>query len=161
MPIGIELLELSKKVIFIQKYLTIMVTRSASKWLVLGIDLITIAVSFLLAYIIRFNMSLNFNWSLLELQLPLVALLALMVFLITGSYKGILGRAVNQDISNIFKAICLFCVLTILWSLINLNWEIYPDLMIPLSIIMIYSILAFVGLTGTHYLYRLVYSNGK
>jgi hypothetical protein len=48
-----------------------MATRFASKWLVLGIDLLTIAVSFVLAYFIRFNLTMNFDVSKLALQLPM------------------------------------------------------------------------------------------
>ncbi|MGB5698740.1 MAG: polysaccharide biosynthesis protein, partial [Muriicola sp.] len=70
-----------------------MATRFASKWLVLGIDLFTVAVSFILAYFIRFNLNMNFDLSILVLQLPLVVLIALIAFLITGSYKGVFGYA--------------------------------------------------------------------
>lgn len=65
-----------------------MSTRFTGKWLVLSIDLITVAVSFFLAYLIRFNFNLNFDMSNLVIQLPVVVLITLMAFLITGSYKG-------------------------------------------------------------------------
>ncbi len=138
-----------------------MATIFSSKWLVLGIDLITIAVSFVLAYIMRFNLNLNFDWSKLELQLPVVVLIALTVFLITGSYKEVLRNKVKQDMSHIFRAIFLFGVLIIPLILINHYWHMYAAFNIPLSIIVIYSFIAFVGLTGTHYVYRLVYGNHR
>ena len=135
--------------------------RSASNWFVLGIDLSVIVVSFVLAYIIRFNMSVSFEVSKLELQLPVIALIALMAFLVTGSYKGVLRPVFKQDVTNIFNATFLICALTIPLLLINRNWEISDDFNIPLSIILIYGILAFLMLTGTHYVYRVVYNYRK
>jgi FlaA1/EpsC-like NDP-sugar epimerase len=128
-----------------------MATRFASKWLVLGIDLLTIAVSFVLAYFIRFNLTMNFDVSKLALQLP-------MAFLITGSYKGVFGYAGVRDVNNIFKAISLSTVIVIMFILINRTLEIYLELIIPLSIIIIYGLLSFVGLTSSHYVLKVVYN---
>ena len=135
-----------------------MATQFASKWLVLGIDLFTVAVSFVLAYFIRFNLTMNFDVSKLALQLPMVLLIALMAFLITGSYKGVFGYAGIRDVSNIFKAISLSSVIVILFILINRKFEIYLELIIPLSIIFIYGLLSFVGLTSSHYVLKVVYN---
>ncbi|MBT8205219.1 MAG: hypothetical protein KJO20_07585 [Eudoraea sp.] len=134
-----------------------MTTRFTSKWLVLGIDLFTIAVSFFLAYFIRFNLTMNFDMSVLALQLPMIILIALMAFLITGSYKEVLGHTGVRNHNNIFKAICLSGILIILLVLINRILAIYPEFSIPLSIILIYSLLSFVGLTGSHYIFKVVY----
>jgi FlaA1/EpsC-like NDP-sugar epimerase len=135
-----------------------MARKIACKWLVLGIDLSMIVVSFVLAYIIRFNFSLNFDVSVLAFQLPVVALIAFMAFRITGSYKGVLGYASNRDVYNIFKAVILSGVLIILLVIINSSLGIYPDFSIPLSIIIIYSFLSFIGLAGSHYVFRLVFN---
>ena len=134
-----------------------MATRFASKWLVLGIDLFTIAVSFVLAYFIRFNLTMNFDVSILALQLPIVVLIALMAFLITGSYKGVFGHTSVRDVNNIFKAICLSSILLILLIVINRILENYLEFSIPLSIIFIYGLLSFVGLRGSHYVFKVVY----
>ncbi|RDY57605.1 polysaccharide biosynthesis protein, partial [Flagellimonas nanhaiensis] len=60
-----------------------------SKWTVLFIDLCIVSVSFILAYFIRFNLSFNFDVQKLKVQLPVVILLFLGAFLISGSYKGV------------------------------------------------------------------------
>ncbi|MBT8321779.1 MAG: hypothetical protein KJO90_08975 [Eudoraea sp.] len=135
-----------------------MATRFASKRLILGIDLFTITVSFVLAYYIRFNLSMNFDTSLLALQLPMVVLIVLMAFLITGSYKGVFGHNGGQDVSNIFKTICLSGILIILLSVINRQWDIYPEFSIPLSIIIIFSLISFIGLTASHYVFKVLYN---
>lgn len=135
-----------------------MATRFACKWLVLGIDLFTVAVSFILAYFIRFNLNMNFDLSILELQLPLVVLIALMAFLITGSYKGVYGHTGVRDVNNIFKAICLSSIFIILLIIISRKLEIYQEFSIPLSIIFIYCLLSFAGLTGSHYVFKVIYN---
>ena len=71
----------------IQNYLTNTVFRYASKWVVLLIDLGIVAIAFMLSYLIRFNLTLNFEVDKLVFQLPLVLLVAMISFLITGSYK--------------------------------------------------------------------------
>ena len=135
-----------------------MATRIVSKWLVLAVDLFIIAASFFLAYIIRFNLAINFDISKLVLQIPVVVLIALLAFLITGSYKGIFGYSYSRDAYNIFNAICLWSVLIISLIVINQKWGIYPNFSIPLSIIIITIPLSLVGLTASHYFIRTLYN---
>ena len=135
-----------------------MATQFVNKWLVLAVDLFIIAASFFLAYIIRFNLAINFDISKLALQIPLVMLIALMAFLITGSYKGIFGYSNSRDGYNIFISICLWSVLIISLIVINWKWEIYPDFSIPLSIIIITIPISFVGLAASHYFIRTLYN---
>ena len=137
--------------------MTYMATQFVSKWLVLGIDLVTVAVSFFLAYLIRFNLNLNFDISKLVIQLPVVVLIALMAFLITGSYKGVIRHIGIRDVSNIFKAISLSSVIVILLIMINWKWGIYSEFSIPLSIIIIFSLLSFVGLTTSRYVFKILF----
>ncbi|MGB3145911.1 MAG: hypothetical protein WBB24_17570, partial [Maribacter sp.] len=56
----------------IQKYLAYNAQRYASQWLVLLIDLCTIGFAFILSYLIRFNLTLNFEVENLVMQLPLI-----------------------------------------------------------------------------------------
>ena len=133
-------------------------TRIISKWLVLVIDLLMIAASFFLAYLIRFNLSINFDMSKLALQIPVVVLIALIAFLIAGSYKGVSGLAFIRDLNTILIAIGLWSVLIIALVVINRKWEIYPDFSIPLSIIILCALLFFVALTASHYVLMVVYN---
>ena len=45
----------------IKNYLTSNVHRYGSKWLVLAIDMVIITMSFILSYVIRFNLTFNFE----------------------------------------------------------------------------------------------------
>jgi len=133
-----------------------MTTRFIGKWLILGIDLFMIAVSFFLAYFIRFNLNMNFNISKMVIQLLLVLPIALMAFLITDSYKGVFIHPFAQNVRNIFKAICLLSVFVFLLFMVNRALGIYPEYSLALSIIIIFSLLSFIGLAGSRYLFKVL-----
>ncbi|HAB28642.1 MAG TPA: polysaccharide biosynthesis protein, partial [Xanthomarina gelatinilytica] len=61
----------------------------ASKWLVLLFDLCVVAFTFFLAYIIRYNFEIDFDFNLFLKQIPFVLIAALISFLIVNSHKGV------------------------------------------------------------------------
>ena len=75
----------------------------ASRWLVLGIDVFLVSFSFVLAYIVRFDVSFNFNTESFYHQLPVIFTLALFSFLLVGSYKGIIRHTGTKDVFNVFE----------------------------------------------------------
>lgn len=143
----------------IQNYLSNTVFRYASKWLVLAIDLVIIAISFVLSYLVRFNLTLDFEVKMLVTQLPIMILISGVSFLIIGSYKGVVRHTGVRDVYNIFNAICLSSVLTILFILVNRNFTLLSEFTVPLSIIIIHSLLGFVGLTASRYMFKALYNN--
>lgn len=143
----------------IQNYLTNSVSRYASKWLVLIIDIILVSFAFILSYFILFNLTLNFDVSKLVVQLPFVSFFALVSFLIVGSYKGVVRHTGVRDIYNIFNAICLFSIITIIAVVVNRKLNFLDDLTIPLTIIIIHSLLSFIGLTASRYVFKAMYNN--
>tara|TARA_R110000868_G_scaffold16305_1_gene73443 strand:- start:3612 stop:5558 length:1947 start_codon:yes stop_codon:yes gene_type:complete len=143
----------------IQNYLTNSVSKYASKWLVLIIDIILVSFAFILSYFILFNLTLNFDVSKLLVQLPFVSLFALISFIIVGSYKGVVRHTGVRDIYNIFNAICLFSIITIIAVVVNRKLNILEDLTIPLTIIIIHSLLSFIGLTASRYVFKALYNN--
>ena len=130
----------------IKNYLLNNAHKYASKWLVLGIDIFLISISFVLSYFIRFNLTLNFDTDRLLFQLPLVAIIAGAAFIVTGSYKGVIRHTGVQDVYNIFNAICLSSILTIFLVIINRQMNFMEDFTIPLSIIIIHSLISFIAL---------------
>jgi FlaA1/EpsC-like NDP-sugar epimerase len=143
----------------IKNYFTQTATRFASKWLVLAIDLVTVSLSFVLAYLIRFNLTLSFDLTQFTKQVPFVVGVGILAFLITGSYKGVVRHTGVRDVYNIFNAICLSSIITIIFILIIRKTDILPEFSIPLSIIIIHSLLAFVGLTASRYVFKTLYQN--
>jgi FlaA1/EpsC-like NDP-sugar epimerase len=141
----------------IQKFVTNNAQRYASKWLVLFIDLITVAFSFVLSYLIRFNLTLNFEVERLVMQLPLVICAALLSFLIVGSYKGVVRHTGVRDVYNIFNAICLSSIMVIFIVIANRQFGFLPQFTIPISIIIVNSLIGFISLTSSRYVFKSLY----
>lgn len=142
-----------------ENYLTNFVLRYSSKWMVLAIDLLIISVAFVLAYFIRFNLTLDFDVEKLVVQLPFIIFTALISFIATGSYKGVVRHTGVKDVYNLFNAICLSSILSIFIVIINRQFVFVDDFTIPLSIIIIYSLIGFVALTASRYVFKGLYYN--
>src|SRR5690606_2351695 len=119
----------------------------ASKWTVLAIDLCIVAISFVLAYCIRFNLSFNFDVQNLWIQLPIVVVLFALSFVITGSYKGVVRHTGIKDVYAIFNAVCLASIGAIGVVMVNRYLGFVDGFTIPLSIIIINSLLTFMSLS--------------
>ncbi len=143
----------------IKNYLVSNAHRYASKWLVLAIDVFIISVSFILSYLIRFNLTFNFDVERLWLQLPIIALIAITSFLFTGSYKGVVRHTGVRDVYKIFNAICFSSIITIFLVIINRQFVFMNDFTVPLSIIVIHSLLAFIALTASRYIFKTAFFN--
>ncbi|MGB5553594.1 MAG: nucleoside-diphosphate sugar epimerase/dehydratase [Flavobacteriaceae bacterium] len=142
----------------IQDYLNNSANRYASKWLVLLIDVLSSCIAFVLAYVIRFNLSFDFDVEKLNFQIPFVAFVSMIAFLIVGSYKGVVRHTGVRDVYNIFNGICLASIIMIAAVLLNKEYGFFPDFTIFLSIIIIYSLLGFIGLTASRYIFKALYS---
>ncbi len=141
----------------LQKYLTYGEQRYASKWLVLCIDLVVVAISFVLSYLIRFNLTLDFEVGNLLVQLPWILLVSLLAFLSVGSYKGVVRHTGIRDVYNIFNSICLASILIIFLVMANRQFDSIANITIPLSIIIIHSLISFVMLTASRYVFKTMY----
>ncbi|MCK0136970.1 nucleoside-diphosphate sugar epimerase/dehydratase [Arenibacter sp. S6351L] len=143
----------------IHNYLTSRAQKYTSKWIVLAIDLILVAITFILSYLIRFNLTLDFDISKLVMQLPVIILISLLAFLITGSYKGVVRHTGVRDVYNIFNAICLASIITIFIIILNREMDFMEGFTVPLSIIIIHSLLCFIALTASRYMFKNAYYN--
>ncbi|MEW2921841.1 nucleoside-diphosphate sugar epimerase/dehydratase [Muricauda sp. ANG21] len=141
----------------IRKFLFRNGRRYASKWTVLLIDLGIVAVSFILAYFIRFNLSFNFDVQKLWTQLPIIIVLFTMAFMISGSYKGVVRHTGIKDVYAIFNAVCLASIGAIGVVLANRYAGFVDGFTIPLSIIIINSLLTFISLSTSRYVFKIVY----
>ncbi|WP_350288789.1 nucleoside-diphosphate sugar epimerase/dehydratase [uncultured Croceitalea sp.] len=143
----------------IQSYLTNKVERYASKWLVLIIDVVIVLISFVLSYLIRFNLTFNFDVEKLFVQIPWIALMFLCSFLVIGSYKGVVRHTGVQDVYNLFNAICLASILIIFLVIVNKEYQIVENFTIPLSIIIINSLISFITLITSRFLFKTLFLN--
>ena len=126
----------------------------ASRWVVLFIDIILVCISFVLAYTVRFNASLNFDQESLYYQLPFIATISFISFLIVGSYKGIIRHTGPRDAFNIFIGVSLLSIISLCIVLFNNFFDIFPSFTIPKSILIIHHLLSLVILIISRYIFK-------
>ncbi len=118
----------------------------ASKWLIMLLDLLVVLFTFFIAYLIRFNFSIDFDIKLLLNQLPFVALAAFISFLSVGSHKGVVRFTGYKDIINIIIGVNILATILIISTFLSrkLNFDdvfnisgsiIYIHLLLNLSLI--------------------------
>jgi len=145
----------------IKNYFTYYSQKYASKWLVLAIDLVTVVFTFLLAYLIRFNFTLDFDKTQLFVQLPIVLFIASISFLSIGSYKSIIRHTGLTDVINLFKSVTLMIFMAIFIVVSNRITELIPMFTIPLSILVIHALLSFLVLSSSRFLFKGLYRYAK
>lgn len=143
----------------IKNYLTKSAERYASKWLVLGIDVTLVMLTFFIAYFIRFNFSLDFNMKQFVIQLPFLVIAATVSFLVTGSYKGVIRHTGIKDVINVFKATNLMALISILFVIVNKQLSVIEDFTIPRSIIVIHSLICFLILASSRLAFKMGYNH--
>jgi FlaA1/EpsC-like NDP-sugar epimerase len=85
----------------LDKFLDKISQRYASKWLVLLFDIFVVAAAFFLAYLIRFNFQLEFDFIILLRQVPYVMIVAAISLIAVGTYKGVVRFTGFKDIVNV------------------------------------------------------------
>lgn len=133
------------------------VKKNIPRWIVLLIDIYIVANTFIVSYLIRFNFSLNFDFTKLGFQLPFVVIASLISFLFIGSYKGIIRHTGLRDALNVFFA--SFVILIILTGVVYLNqfYGVVSKLAIPKSIIAIHFLLNITILITSRFIFKELY----
>ncbi len=137
----------------LRSFLLRTLNKYASRWLVLAIDIFLVCFSFIVAYTIRFNISLDFNTVQFFVQIPIVAILALSSFLMVGSYKGIIRHTGTKDAFNVFLGVTILSIglgfLTTLNAVLKIS-----SFSIPSSIIIIHYLVAVFVLIISRYVFK-------
>ena len=141
----------------IKEYFIKILQKYASEGLVLFIDLVIVSISFILSYFIYTKLTVNFNVNKFLVQLAVIDLIALIAFIITGSYKGIGQNMGNQTVYAIFNAICLSSILIIVVAICNGLFQIEDGFSKPLSVIIIQSLISFVSLFASRYSFKALF----
>ena len=145
----------------IKNYFTHYSQKYASKWLVLGIDLVIVMLTFFATYIIRFNFTLDFDINQFLFQIPFLLVIATFSFLAIGSFKSVIRHTGFTDVVNLFKSVTLMSLLSIVFVLTNRITNVIPEFTIPLSIIVMHALLSFVTLSSSRLLFKMVYKSLK
>jgi FlaA1/EpsC-like NDP-sugar epimerase len=131
-------------------------TRSAPRSFILLIDLVIVAVSVLISYLLRFN----FNIPAKDLELLPYAMLIFIavrgiIFLITKSFSGIIRYTETQDIQRIFIISSVGTLIVVAVDiLINLFYQVY---IIPRAVIVIEFIASSAGMIAFRLLVKSTY----
>lgn len=141
----------------IKKALLNLSKKYISRWAILFIDVLIVCVSFVFAYFIRFNASFNFELIELIVQLPIIIILALISFLVTGSFKGIIRHTGVRDVFNVFLGGTLLAFLSISIVFINALIGVNTEFTIPISIIIIHYFVNIFILTLSRFVLKSLY----
>ena len=133
----------------IKKFLQDISDKYASKWLVMLFDLCIIAFAFIAAYIIRFNFIINFDVLIMLKQIPFVFLAALISFIITGSYKGVVRFTGFKDVINIIIGVNILATILIVSTFFSRRFNYESIFNISGSVIYIHLLLNILFLVGS------------
>ncbi len=130
----------------------------ASRWLVLSIDLMLVSISFIFAWIVRFNFQID-QITVFDISkgFYFVAFVYLFYFMVFQSYVGIIRHTSLYDTIRIIQACSAASISIFIGSLIykyytgNIN---YP---IPSSIILIHALLSIFTLISTRITFKAAY----
>lgn len=131
----------------------------ASKWLIMLLDLLVVLFTFFIAYLIRFNFSIDFDIKLLINQLPFVALAAFISFLSVGSHKGVVRFTGYKDIINIIIGVNILATILIISTFLSRKLNFDDVFNISGSIIYIHLLLNILFLTGFKLFIKSLYNN--
>ncbi len=133
-------------------------TSYTSRWIVLLIDISISLQAFFLAYLIRFNFTLNFGQFDFVGNLPLVALVSLISFILVGSFKGIVRHTGIKDAIQVFWAATLLMALLLVTALLANNYNLDKVFQIPLSIVFVHYLLNIVLLISSRFIFKYLFT---
>ncbi|RLD26462.1 MAG: polysaccharide biosynthesis protein [Bacteroidetes bacterium] len=131
----------------------------ASKWLVLLFDLAIVLCAFFFAYFIRFNFKLDFDLIIFVRQIPYIALVTIVSFLLVGSHKSVVRFTGFKDVVNIVVGCNILAILLIITTYVSRKFNLNDVFNISGSIIYIHLLLNFLFLIGTKFFIKSIYRN--
>lgn len=145
----------------IHKYLNKFFKNHASPWLVLCIDVLISILAYVMAYFIRFELSILVDMPVLLAQTTLMTVLVLCFFFIFKPFKGVIREATVKDASKILYAtfgqlLSALLLVTVIESLDN-----FEALKIPRSIIIINFLVLTVMMVLSRFVFKYFYNRLK
>ena len=141
------------------KFLSNISKKYASKWLVLLFDIGIIVATFFMAYLIRYNFKIAFDFSMLLNQIPFVILAAVVSFIAVGSYKGVVRYTGFKDIVNIIIGTNILATILVCCTFLSRKFSDSDNLFdISGSIIYIHLLLNILFLIGAKLFIKSLYN---
>ena len=112
--------------------------RYLPRWLVLFFDLFSVLLTFLIAYVLRFNFNLSEAEAAFSfLQFLIIIPVFLFSFGVVRSYAGILRHSTTEDIARIIFSVSIGSAILIVFSYLARQGHISKTMIIPFSVIII------------------------
>ncbi len=131
--------------------------RYASKWLVLAFDIAIVIFTFFLAYVIRYNFELEFDFKSFLIEIPFIILFSAISFIVVSTHKGVVRFTGFQDVVNLIVGMNILATILIVTTYLSREFgfgEIYD---IPGSIIYIHLLLNMLFLIGAKFFIKSMY----
>ncbi|MCK0109698.1 polysaccharide biosynthesis protein [Flavobacteriaceae bacterium S0825] len=129
----------------------------ASKWLVLIFDVCIVLFTFFLAYLIRYNFKLDFDFGKFLAEIPFVAINAIISFLIVGTHKGVVRFIGIKDVINIIIGVNILATILLIETFLTRQFNFFIACDIPGSIIYIHLLLNILLLISTKFFIKASY----
>lgn len=141
----------------INKLLIKISDKYASKWLVLFFDVVVVLFTLVVSQFIRHNFKFDFDFFAVVKQMPFVALVAIVSFLLVGSHKGVVRYTGFRDVVNIVIGANILATILLITTFISRKYELGPVFEFSGSIIYIHLLLNFLFLIGAKFFIKSVY----
>lgn len=141
----------------INKLLIKISDKYASKWLVLLFDVFVVLFTLVVSYFIRHNFKFDFELITVFKQMPFVAFVAMLSFLLVGSHKGVVRYTGFRDVVNIVIGANILATILLITSFISRKYELGSKFEFSGSIIYIHLLLNFLFLIGAKFFIKSVF----
>jgi len=141
----------------ISNLLTKISHKYASKWLVLLFDVVIVLFTLVVSYFIRHNFKFDFDLLDVIKQMPYVALVAMISFMLVGSHRGVVRYTGFRDVVNIVIGANILATILLVTVFLGRKFEIASALEFSGSIIYIHLLLNILFLIGAKFFIKSVY----
>ncbi len=131
--------------------------------LIFLIDITLTAISFIASYKICTTIWPELSEQRILIQLPVIIAITSLIFLLIGHSKGVVKYSRTKEVYSIFNAICLANILTIVLVVVHSKVVTNNEnsFLIPVSIIIVHSLLSFISLLLSRFLFKAFHDSLK
>lgn len=141
----------------INKLLVKISDKYASKWLVLIFDVAVVLFTLIVSYFIRHNFKFDFDFLVVFKQMPFVAFIGILSFLLVGSHKGVVRYTGFRDVVNIVIGANILATILLITTFISRKYKLGPVFEFSGSIIYIHLLLNFLFLIGSKFFIKSIF----
>jgi FlaA1/EpsC-like NDP-sugar epimerase len=142
--------------------MSILPKSNVSRWLILAIDIVISLIAIGVAYLVRFDITINKailvkEWSLIARVLPVFVLVKLIVFYLFKTHLGMIRYTSTQDLKRLFFAVTTSTA--IFFLLVPVRYYLFDGKnFLPISILIVEYLASFFMLVFFRFSVKLIYS---